>query len=168
MTDFITDLITSVEQGTAALRRISDEESACRPAPGKWSPKEILGHLVDSATNNHQRFVRAQLQEDLVFSGYDQDAWVALQRYQERPWMDLIELWRAYNLHIAHVMSAAPEEVLRKPRPRHNLDQLAWGQVPEGEAPMLESLMRDYVGHLKHHLAQILSVPSVSGTNRRS
>ena len=145
MADFIADLRTAVEQGTAALRRISDEESAHRAAPGRWSPKEILGHLVDSACNNHQRFVRAQLQEDLVFAGYEQEAWVALQHYQETAWMELVELWRAYNVHLAHVMSVVPGEVLRKPRPRQ-----------DGGAATLEALMRGYVDHLKHHLAQIL------------
>jgi hypothetical protein len=144
MADFIADLRIAVEQGTAALRRISDEESAHRAAPGRWSPKEILGHLVDSACNNHQRFVRAQLQEDFVFAGYEQEAWVALQHYQETTWMELVDLWRAYNVHLAHVMSVVPGEVLRKPRPWH------------GGAATLEALMRDYVDHLKHHLAQIL------------
>jgi len=156
MSDFIADLITTVEQSTAALRLISDEESTHRPAPGKWSPREILGHLIDSACNNHQRFVRTQLQDDLVFPGYDQEAWVALQRYQDTAWMDLVEFWRAYNLHLAHVMSVVPGEVLRTPRPLNNSSQLAWGLAPEGEAMTLESLMHDYVGHLKHHLAQIL------------
>ena len=56
------------------------EASAKRPAPGKWSPREIIGHLVDSATNNYGRFVRGQLQDELVFPGYAQDDWVRIGR----------------------------------------------------------------------------------------
>ena len=153
MIDFIADLVTALEHGTAALRRISSEESARRPAPGKWSPKEILGHLVDSASNNHQRFVRAQIQKGLTLPGYEQEEWVALQRYQDRDWAELVEFWRAYNLHLVHVMSAIPEEVARTARVRLSANPLA----PSGDEGMtLEFLMRDYVRHLKHHLSQIL------------
>src|SRR5439155_1135928 len=69
-----------------SLRRLSEEEASRTPAPGKWSAKQILGHLIDSASNNHQRFVRAQFTDDLVFPGYEQKAWVSAQRYQEASW----------------------------------------------------------------------------------
>ncbi|MFL5489684.1 MAG: DinB family protein, partial [Gemmatimonadaceae bacterium] len=71
MQDYVIDLRESVENATAVLERMSDEASRRRPAPEKWSPQEIIGHLVDSASNNHQRFVRAQLQESLIFPGYE-------------------------------------------------------------------------------------------------
>src|SRR6187549_2095402 len=65
------------------------EAKADRPrAPGKWSPKQILGHLTDSAANNHQRFVRAQEQDPLKLPGYAQEHWVACQHYEQRPWGD--------------------------------------------------------------------------------
>jgi hypothetical protein len=126
-----------------------------RPAPGKWSPKEIIGHLIDSASNNHGRFVRAQLHDDLRFDGYEQAEWVEVQRYQERDWADLIALWQALNHHIAHVMATADPEALGRSRARHNLDVLAWKPVGTEQSATLEYFMRDYVGHLKHHLAQI-------------
>ena len=66
-----------VERAAQLLRSVSEAEAARQPAPGKWSKKEILGHLVDSASNNHQRFVRARFQDELVFPGYEQDDWVA-------------------------------------------------------------------------------------------
>ena len=83
MSDYVEELRQTVERAAAELLAVSDEAAAVRPGRGRWSAKEIVGHLVDSAANNHQRFVRAQWQDDLVFPGYAQDAWVEAQRYQE-------------------------------------------------------------------------------------
>src|SRR5688572_22799550 len=88
------------------LRAISDADSARPRAPGKWSPREIIGHLIDSASNNHQRFVRATGQDDLVFPGYAQEAWVSLQQYAATPWDELLGFWLSFNRHIARVMAA--------------------------------------------------------------
>jgi len=139
-----------------SLRRLSEEEASRTPAPGKWSAKQIVGHLIDSASNNHQRFVRAQFTDDLVFPGYEQEAWVSAQRYQEASWLDLVGLWHLFNLHLARVIEAIPRSVREKSRPRHNLHELAWRPVPQNEVTTLEYFMRDYVAHLKHHLAQVL------------
>jgi hypothetical protein len=149
------ELQSAVTCATPVLRALSDAESARRPAPEKWSPREIIGHLIDSASNNHQRFVRAQFQEDLVFLGYDQDRWVTVQRYQEASWSELVTLWRAYNLHLARVMDAVPESTRTRLVERHNLDRLAWQPVSAGTPTTLEFFMSDYVGHMKHHLRQI-------------
>lgn len=111
---------------------------------GKWVTKEILGHLIDSAVNNHQRFVRAQLANPCAGPGYDQEAWVSLHRYRERPWTDLVALWVALNGHIAAVIASVPGEKLQTP--------CIVGD--RGPAP-LEWWMQDYLCHLKHHLAQI-------------
>jgi len=153
---FLADFRKTVDTSAARLRTLSSAEAAVRPAPGSWSPKEIIGHLIDSASNNHGRFVRAQLQDDLVFAGYEQDDWVAIQRYQQREWADLVLLWQAFNHHIAHVMEAAGAEALAKPRASHNLDALAWQPLHSEQPATLEYFMRDYVGHLKHHLRQAL------------
>ena len=161
--DYVSELRAAVEGGAAALLALSEEDAGRRPAPGKWSPREVIGHLVDSAANNHQRFVRAQLQGDLVFPGCDQDAWVQAQHYGTAAWSSLVELWRAYNLHLAHVMAAVPEDVRTRPRARHNLHQIAWNTVPEHEPTSLDYLMRDYVAHLKHHLAQALAPAGRTG-----
>ncbi len=145
-----------VERATSLLKSTSESASGERPAPGKWCPREVLGHLIDSASVNHGRFVRAQLQDDLVFAGYAQNDWVDGQRYGEAPWKELIQLWRSLNLHLVRVMRATSNEVLTKPRPRHNLHEIAWQPVPEGQATTLEYFFADYVGHLEHHLREVL------------
>ena len=138
------------------LRAISDADSARPRAPGKWSPREIIGHLIDSASNNHQRFVRASMQEDLVFPGYEQDAWVALQRYGTTPWGELLDFWLAYNRHLARVMAAVPEKARLAVRKRHNLDEIATHAPKTPGQATLDYFMLDYTDHLELHLGQIL------------
>jgi len=153
---FLADFRNTVDRAAARLLALSSAQAAARPAPGKWSPKEVIGHLIDSASNNHGRFVRAQLQDDLIFDGYEQDDWVKVQAYQERPWTDLVRLWQTFNHHIAHVMETADQHALTRTRTRHNLDRLAWQTVSADQPATLEDFMRDYVEHLKHHLRQAL------------
>lgn len=138
------------------LSALTDAETAWGRAPGKWSPRQILGHLIDSASNNHQRFVRAASQDDLIFPGYDQERWVELQGYQQASWRELVALWAGFNRHLARVMTAIPEEARTRRRTRHNLHQIAWRVVPATEPVTLDYFMNDYVGHLEHHLSQIL------------
>src|SRR5205085_7215762 len=117
---------------------------------------EIIGHLIDSASNNHQRFVRAQFQDDLIFPRYAQEEWVRVQGYQDAPWRELVALWHSYNLQLARVMAAVPEDVRLRERKQHNFHQIGWRVIPETETATLDYLMSDYVGHLKNHLRQIL------------
>ena len=134
---------------------MADADAAQRPAPGRWSAKEVIGHLIDSASNNHQRFVRALWQDDLIFSGYEPDAWVAAQQYQGASWPELLDLWVAFNVHLARVMRATPEHVRVRLHTRHNLSELAWQALPPGQPASLDYFMRDYVGHLCHHVCEI-------------
>jgi hypothetical protein len=157
---FLADFRGTVDAGAARLLTLTPDQAAARPAPDKWSPKEIIGHLIDSASNNHGRFVRAQLQDDLIFDGYEQAEWVRVQGYQERNWADLVRLWKALNDHLAHVMESAGTEALTRPRGRHNLDALAWQPLSDGQPATLEYFIRDYVGHMKHHLRQALAAPT--------
>lgn len=156
MPGYVSALRDAIEKSTPLLLEMSDESTRRRPTPGKWSPREIIGHLIDSASNNHQRFVRAQFQEDLIFPGYAQDAWVSAQQYQEAPWEELLMLWRSFNLHIARVMEAASAEEKLRPRARHNLHELAWKSFPKERPATLDYFMADYVAHHQHHLDQIL------------
>lgn len=142
----------------AAFERLSGigEAQAHQPMPGgQWSAKQVLGHLIDSAANNHGRFVRAQFTDDLVLPGYEQEKWVEAQAYDEASWPALLELWRAYNLHLAHVVAGIPETTLTRLRSPHSLDQIAWQPVSPSEPASLEYLIRDYLGHLKDHLSQL-------------
>lgn len=127
------------------LNQISETDTNIRPLPTKWSKKEILGHLVDSACNNQQKFVRIMAQPHLEFVGYSQDFWVEVQSYNDYRWADLIRLWESYNLHIAHIIEHAKKDVLQ------NTISI------EGVGPFtLEFIMKDYVEHQLHHLKAIL------------
>lgn len=150
------DLRTAVEQALPALRAMDEAATSVPPAPGKWCAREVIGHLVDSATNNHGRLVRAQLQDSMRSEGYEQDGWVRVQRYRDRSWPELVELWYRLNLHLADVMEAAPMEELTRARRDHNLAQRAFRSAPANEPATLGWFMEDYVEHLKHHLRQVL------------
>ncbi len=149
------ELRTAVDRAVPTLLSLSDVAASGAPARGRWSPKQVIGHLIDSASNNHQRFVRAQFTDDLLFPGYEQDAWVDVQRYQDAEWTELVAFWRSYNLHLARVIESIPARVQGEPRIRHNLHVRAFTPVPESEPATLGYFMRDYVVHLRHHLRQI-------------
>lgn len=154
--DFLSDFGDTIESASARLLAISEEQSAVSRAEGKWSRKQIIGHLIDSAANNHSRFVRAQFTDDLIFPGYEQNNWVDSQRYQERDWSELVQLWKLYNRHILHIMKVMPDETRVKLRSKHNLNVLASDQISPNEPVTLDWFMRDYVDHMKKHLGQIL------------
>lgn len=124
--------------------------------PEKWSKKEILGHLVDSAYNNHQRFLRAATQDNLRFSGYDQMKWVAQNGYQERSLKDLLQLWCSAQTHLALAIDRLPEALLNKVVDDHNFHQICMNRVPADEPTTLSYLVSDYIFHLEHHLSQII------------
>ena len=138
------DLLSAID-AAGRLREFDEAAAAAPRAPGKWSRKQTLGHLVDSAANNHQRFIRLQLSPRIDLPGYDGDAWVRVQRYQERPWLEIIQLWQSYNTQLAAVIRTVDTKAL----------QHVW-HTPDGKDLTLEFLMRDYVTHLRHHLNQIL------------
>jgi hypothetical protein len=138
------DLIATVEAAAGRLRRLDAAVVSHQPAPDRWTIKEVLGHLIDSASNNHQRFVRAQFTAELKFPKYEQNEWVRCQFYNEMDWADLVEFWRRYNLHLAHVIRRVPA------------DSLAVRCIIGDYQPVtLQFLIEDYVAHLKHHLTKI-------------
>ncbi len=125
--------------------RILPDEANLRPDPQTWSKNEILGHLIDSAANNHQRIVRAALNAALDFPPYQQNAWVEIQRYNEPCWFDLVDLFVLNNLHLCRVIDVLPAEVLDNPV---NIGK---------ETPVtLKFVIEDYLRHLKLHIAQML------------
>jgi hypothetical protein len=141
LSEHLTRIVNAAEP---KLRKISAPGSAEPLLAGGWSRKQILGHLIESASNNHQRFVRALLQPSLEFPEYDQDGSVRVQAVQDADWELLVSLWAAYNRYLAHVLSQVPTAKLPTPC-----------RIGTDEAITLESLARDYVTHLLHHLAQI-------------
>jgi hypothetical protein len=110
--------------------------------------EQVLGHLIDSAANNHQRFVRAQEGRALAFPGYAQDDWVRSQHYEERPWEDLTSFWYAYNRHLAHVIARIPDD-------RRSVSCSVGSNAPV----TLGFLVHDYLVHLRHHLGQLQALP---------
>lgn len=151
-----TELLDTVQQALPQLTALTDDASLRPIAPGKWSPRQIIGHLIDSAINNDRRFVIAQLQDDLILPGYAQDDWVRVQQYETVSWIDLVDTWRALNLHLAHVMAAASDDARTRPRLTHNLHEIGFRTFAREAAVSLGDLMDDYVQHLRHHLRQIL------------
>jgi hypothetical protein len=154
--EFLEDFRDTIVSAKARLSDISETQSRQKTSPDDWSPAEVIGHLIDSAANNHQRFVRAQFTDDLVFPGYEQERWVSSQKYNDEPWPEVVQLWSAYNLHLLHVVSVIPEDALTKARSPHTLDQIAFKLVDKNTPATLEYLIRDYLDHLRHHLNQIL------------
>ena len=142
--EIASELDRVLESSSEHLRAITEESAAKRPKPEAWCKKEILGHLIDSATNNHQRFVRLQLAPSLEMPAYEQNGWVRSQNYAGRPWRDLVELWLAYNRHLVHVIRNADASAA----------QHIW-KASAGDVE-LQFIIEDYLRHLNHHLAQIL------------
>jgi DinB family protein len=140
-----TELGRTVAQAKLMLEKLNNADTSLRPAPGKWSRKEILGHLMDSASNNHQRFVRAALQGELKFPGYDQERLVELQQFREMDWGFLVDLWAAYNRLLAHVITSLPAKAAN-----------IGCEIGENPPATLVWIAEDYVEHLKHHLNQIV------------
>jgi len=127
------------------LFAFTDEQAGVRPAPGKWSKKEIMGHLIDSASNNHQRFVRMQIENGLQLPQYRQNEWVSVQQYSSRNWIDIVKFWMIYNMHILHIFKTVDESKLGNT-----------ADFPEYGTQTLQFLINDYVDHMEHHLRQAL------------
>jgi hypothetical protein len=138
------ELTTIVDRAADRLARVPAERTTARPAEDAWSAQEILGHLLDSAANNHQRFVRAQQSSELQFPGYQQDDWVSANGYRDANWLELVQFWRLYNHHLARVIRRIPAAALDTPC-----------QIGTGPPMPLRFLVEDYVVHLRHHLSQI-------------
>ncbi|HLJ26093.1 MAG TPA: DinB family protein [Candidatus Angelobacter sp.] len=139
------DLGRTVAEAKPLLLKLNNADTSKRPGPGKWAKKEILGHLVDSASNNHQRFVRAPMQRSLTFPGYDQDQLVLLQRFRDMDWGFLVDFWASYNRFLAVVLTCLPADAAEVTCVIGDHKPVTLGWIAE-----------DYVAHLKHHLNQIL------------
>ena len=140
------DIDTVVEEVCNKLWSLSEDIVRRRPARTEWSAKEVIGHLIDSASNNHQRFVRLQITDGLIFPEYGDENvnWVKIQKYQETPWTDLLGLWQGVNRHLARIIRNVDETCIDH----------RW-LVDEDTTITLGELMVDYLRHLKNHILQI-------------
>jgi hypothetical protein len=134
----------TVEDFVERFINFDEVKASQKPMPDKWSRKEILGHLIDSAANNHQRFVRVQYMNDTNFLSYDQEKWVNIQKHGLRSWNELLSLWKWYNIHLAYIIEAMPSDYLQVPCTIGSGDPLTVGYI-----------VVDYLGHMQHHILQM-------------
>ena len=137
-------LLSLVEAAEPRLRQISERGSIQPILPGGWSRKQVVGHLIDSTSNNHQRFVRAVPQTSLDFPSYDPSGSVRVQAVQGADWKLLVSLWAAYNRYLAHVIAQLPASKSKTAC-----------RIGSSGAVTLEFLVTDYLTHLVHHLRQL-------------
>jgi hypothetical protein len=126
------------------LSKLPLSQVELKPSPVKWSPKEELGHLLDSAANNHQRIVRTQLEHEPKMPGYDGNAWVELHNYQQRNWQEMIDLWRDLNRQLLAAAEAVPDP--------------AWSRtcIIDDSSPLtLKFVFEDYIEHMMDHLQHV-------------
>ena len=144
--DLSLPLRETIERELPNLRALTDAAASQNDGrPGSWSRKEELGHLIDSATNNHIRFVLASLDGEYRGQGYAQDKWVEAHGYRDLPWSALVDLWYQYNTLLACVVERIPEAHL------DNRCVIGWGVVT------LRFVIEDYVLHMQHHLDHVLA-----------
>jgi hypothetical protein len=141
------DLQTVISKHVPLLEKVPENEQLYKSAPDKWSKKEILGHLVDSAQSNIRRFVVAQY-EDCPSIGYKQDNWVKINDYQNWNWQDLVQLWKLQNSQVVHILKNSADAGSR--------------QCTTQEIHTIEWLAQDYVKHLLHHLHQVLGFDPIA------
>lgn len=138
------NIILTVDAAADKLEPIPADVARRKVSSEVWSVKELIGHLLDSAVNNHHRFVRAQERDPLRFPKYEQNDWVVAQDYNASPWPELVTLWKLYNHHLARVIAYIPKEKLK-----------VVCHIGDYEPVTLEYLIVDYLEHLQHHLRQI-------------
>ena len=140
----------TVARAAIDLRNLPEAVATASRQPGKWTRKEELGHLIDSASNNHVRFIRAALHGEFQGPGYDQTGWIKMHGYAEMPWSELIDFWERYNRMLARVIERIPAGRLE-----------ARCVIGEHPPTTLHLLIEDYVRHMQHHLDHILGRPEV-------
>jgi len=146
MHSIATQLETIIDTYLSQLSSVNEDDFTFKPSPAKWSKKELIGHLIDSAQNNARRFIVAQYEDDPTIL-YNQDKWVAINNYQQWNTKDLVQLWYLLNKQIISVLTNIPGEV---------------NQRICNTSYTIEWLAQDYIKHLKHHMHQVLNLEPVA------
>jgi len=144
MQPIVQELRDIVIEFSKKMREIPEAEFSSKPVPNKWSKKEVVGHLIDSAQNNLRRFIVGQYEQVPSKIVYDQDFWVAANNYKSISQEEVIMLWQLLNLRIAGVLENMPQSSYKK-------------QSLTSQLHTLEFLAEDYVKHMKHHLNQVIA-----------
>jgi DinB superfamily len=139
----IREIVAATQPG---LLKIPPESASRKANPDVWSKQEILGHLIDSALNNHQRFVRGALNAAENFPPYNQNRWVEIQGYNEMNWADLVDFWTQCNFHLCRMLDRLPEEALNNPC-----------NIGKDQPVTLGFVIEDYLRHLKLHIEQVFA-----------
>jgi len=138
------ELGATIEEYLPKLRLLTDEESSIKPLPNKWSKKEVIGHLIDSAQNNIRRFIVTQYESNPLII-YRQDEWIAINNYQVWSMEDLVQLWYLLNKQICSILNNTSEEILHRTCQTETSHSIEW-------------LAKDYIKHMKHHLHQAFNL----------
>ena len=146
--DSIEQLRSIIADYSVKINNITEDKWSYKPNPSKWSKKEILGHLIDSAQNNIRRFIVAQYEENPHIV-YAQDNWVRMADYKNYNTNDLISLWVLLNKHICIILANTPEGAEKRVSKTEELHSIEW-------------LAQDYNRHLLHHLHQVLDLDAVN------
>jgi len=141
-------LDTIIDHYLHQLNDLSDTDSSHKPSPAKWSRKEIIGHLIDSAQTNIRRFITAQYEENPSIS-YNQDKWVSINNYQHLPLEHVIELWYLLNKQIVYILKNTSDETGQRTSKTNETHTIEW-------------LAQDYIKHLKHHIHQVPNLEPVA------
>jgi hypothetical protein len=137
----------TIDRELPNLQALTEAESVVKPAAAdSWSPRQELGHLIDSAVNNHVRFVRAATEPELRGAGYAQNAWVDIHAYQEMPWTTIVAFWCQYNSFLVSLIQQIPADKL-----------LTQCYIGTGSPVLLSFVIEDYILHMQHHLDHLLS-----------
>lgn len=139
------DLIQTVDSFYLKYKNIDNKTASMSPEPNEWSLKEITGHLINSASNNQQRFLGLQFVAEIPFPHYQKYhlKWLDREKFNELKFDDLFLLWRQYNVLIAHIIANMDNETL---------DNML--EMEDGRKIPLKAIAKDYVKHLKLHLGQ--------------
>ena len=143
MKDVCLELNSIIDDFFNKYKGLDNKITSTRLGVDKWTLKEIVGHLIDSASNNHQRFVRLQIVDELVFPGYGKDnsKWLEIEKYNELNFYDIISLWKQYNILIGNIIKGADESKLEN-----------YWIKSDGDKITLKDLMIDYVRHMREHV----------------